>query len=103
MIERRDIKPVIVVAATFDNGNEPQDFARSVEELSVFHNDFRDALLPFIDSHFNTNASRNSRAFSGFSLGAVTTWYEFCYNNDLIKCFLPLSGDWSCKKNCVNG
>ena len=93
MIERGDIKPLIVVAATFDNGNEPQDFARSVEELSVFHNDFRDALLPFIDSHFNTNASRNSRAFSGFSLGAVTTWYEFYYNNDLIKYFLPLSGD----------
>lgn len=88
-----DIQPLIIVAATFDNGNEPQDFARSVEELSVFHNDFRDALLPFIDSHFNTNASRNSRAFSGFSLGAVTTWYEFCYNNDLIKYFLPLSGD----------
>ena len=93
MIERGDMKPLIVVAATFDNGNESQDFARSVEELSVFHNDFRDALLPFIDSHFNTNASRNSRAFSGFSLGAVTTWYEFCYNNDLIKYFLPLSGD----------
>ena len=93
MIERGDIKPLIVVAATFDNENKPQDFARSVEELSVFHNDFRDALLPFIDSHFNTNASRNSRAFSGFSLGAVTTWYEFCYNSDLIKYFLPLSGD----------
>lgn len=93
MIEKGDIKPLIVVAATFDNENEPQDFARSVEELSVFHNDFRDALLPFIDSHFNTNASRNSRAFSGFSLGAVTAWYEFCYNNDLIKYFLPLSGD----------
>ena len=29
----------------------------------------------------------------GFSLGAVTTWYEFCYNGDLIKYFLPLSGD----------
>jgi len=93
MIERGDMKPLIVVAATFDNGNESQDFARSVEELSVFHNDFRDALLPFIDSHFNTNASRNSRAFSGFSLGAVTTWYEFCYNSELIKYFLPLSGD----------
>ena len=93
MIERGDIKPLIVVAATFDNGNEPQDFARSVEELSVFHNNFRDALLPFIDSHFNTNAVRDSRAFSGFSLGAVTTWYEFYYNNDLIKYFLPLSGD----------
>ena len=93
MSERGDIKPLIVVAATFDNENEPQDFARSVDELGVFHNDFRNALQPFIDSHFNTNAVRDSRAFSGFSLGAVTTWYEFYYNNDLIKYFLSLSGD----------
>jgi len=93
MIEKGDIKPLIVVAATFDNENALQDFARSVEELSVFHNDFREALLPLIDSHFNTKSSRDARAFSGFSLGAVTTWYEFCYNADLIKYFLPLSGD----------
>ena len=93
MIEKVDIQPLIIVAATFDNDNAPQDFSRSVDELGIFHHDFRNALLPFIDSHFNTNASRNSRAFSGFSLGAVTTWYEFCYNNDLIKYFLPLSGD----------
>ncbi|EMB31995.1 glycoside hydrolase [Treponema denticola] len=93
MIEKGDIQPLIIVAATFDNENASQNFNRSVDELDVFHNDFREALLPFIDSHFNTNASRNNRAFSGFSLGAVTTWYEFCYNNDLIKYFLPLSGD----------
>lgn len=66
MIEKGDIKPLIVVAATFDNENALQDFARSVEELSVFHNDFREALLPFIDSHFNTKSSRDARAFSGF-------------------------------------
>lgn len=93
MIEKVDIQPLIIVAATFDNDNAPQDFSRSVDELGIFHHDFRNALLPFIDSHFNTNAVRNSRAFSGFSLGAVTTWYEFCYNSDLIKYFLPLSGD----------
>jgi len=93
MIEKGDIRPLIIVAATFDNENAPQDFSRSVEELSVFHNDFREALLPFIGAHFHTNTARNSRAFSGFSLGAVTTWYEFCYNSDLIKYFLPLSGD----------
>lgn len=93
MIEKGDIQPLIIVAATFDNDNAPQDFSRSVDELGIFHHDFRNALLPFIDSHFNTNAVRNSRAFSGFSLGAVTTWYEFYYNSDLIKYFLPLSGD----------
>ena len=30
-------------------------------------------------------ASREHRAFGGFSLGAVTTWYQFIYNLDYIK------------------
>ena len=31
--------------------------------------------------------------FGGFSLGAVTTWYQFIHNLDYIKYFVPMSGD----------
>lgn len=98
-----DIPPVIVVSATFDTENQPQSFSRSVEELSVFHNDLRENLMPYIESRFHTYAedvteegfaaSREHRAFGGFSLGAVTTWYQFIYNIDYIKNFVPMSGD----------
>ena len=37
-------------------------------------------------------ASRDHRAFGGFSLGSVTTWLEFCYDYDYIRYFLPMSG-----------
>lgn len=103
LIANGDIAPTIVVSATFDADNEPQDFSRSVEELSVFHNDLRNDLMPYIESRFHTyaedvtpeafQASREHRAFGGFSLGAVTTWYQFIYNLDYIKYFLPMSGD----------
>lgn len=103
LIANGDITPTIVVSATFDANNEPQDFSRSVEELSVFHNDLRNDLMPYIESRFHTyaedvtseafQASREHRAFGGFSLGAVTTWYQFIYNLDYIKYFLPMSGD----------
>lgn len=95
MIERGDIKPMIIVSMTFDSENKSQDFSRSTEEIAVFHNDFANDLLPYIDSHFNTKADRAHRIFSGFSLGAVTTWYAFCYNSDLVKHFLPMSGDYT--------
>jgi hypothetical protein len=29
--------------------------------------------------------SREHRAFGGFSLGSVTTWHQFIFNNDIIK------------------
>lgn len=103
MIENGDIPPLIVVCATFDAQNQPQDFSRSVAELSVFHRDLRENLIPFVESRSHTyaqdvteeglRASRAHRAFGGFSLGAVTTWYQFIYNLDYIKYFLPMSGD----------
>ena len=103
MIASGDIPPVIVVSATFDAENQPQSFSRSVEELSVFHNDLRENLMPYIEERFHTyaedvteegfEASREHRAFGGFSLGAVTTWYQFIYNLDYIKNFVPMSGD----------
>lgn len=103
MIENGDIPPLIVVCATFDVQNQSQSFSRSVEGLSVFHNDLRENLMPYVESHYHTyaedvtpeafQASRAHRAFGGFSLGAVTTWYQFIYNLDYIQYFLPMSGD----------
>ena len=103
MIANGDIPPVIVVCATFDAQNQSQGFSRSVEELSVFHRDLRENLTPFVESRYHTyaqdvteeglRASREHRAFGGFSLGAVTTWYQFIYNLDYIKYFVPMSGD----------
>lgn len=103
MIENGQIPPLIVVCATFDAENQAQSFSRSVEELSVFHRDLREHLMPYIESTYHTyaidtteagfTASRSHRAFGGFSLGAVTTWYQFLYNLDYIQYFLPMSGD----------
>lgn len=56
MIENGDIPPLIVVCATFDAQNQSQSFYRSVEELSVFHNDLRENLMPYIESRYHTYA-----------------------------------------------
>ena len=102
MIENDDIPPTIFVAATFDADNAPQDFGTSVGELRQFHLDFKNALMPAVESKYSTYAksvsdedlkvSRAHRAFGGFSLGSVTTWNEFVYNYDYIGYFLPMSG-----------
>ncbi|MCR5174782.1 MAG: hypothetical protein K6C09_09185 [Oscillospiraceae bacterium] len=60
-------------------------------------------LLPAVESHVRgwadstdeagLRASRRHRAFGGFSMGAVTTWFEFLRNLPYFSTFLPLSGD----------
>jgi len=103
MISHRKINPTIVVTPTFDPLNKPNDFSTSVKEIAVFHNDLVNELIPAIEGTFHTYAkstdakglkeSREHRAFGGFSLGAVTTWYSFVFNLDVFKYYLPMSGD----------
>ena len=101
MIADGIIPPIIVVAATFDAENSPQDFARSDSEARQFHQDFLNNLMPAVESTYNTYAksssqkalmaSRDHRGFGGFSLGAVITWFQFCYNYDYIRYYAPMS------------
>ncbi|EHI99146.1 carbohydrate-binding family 9 [Clostridium sp. DL-VIII] len=103
MIEDEMIKPTIVVTPTFDPYNQPNDFSKSVRELKVFHKELVNELIPAVESTVRTFArttdesglkkSREHRAFGGFSLGAVTTWFTFVHNLDYFKYYLPMSGD----------
>lgn len=102
MIAKGDIPPTIFVSATFYNDNSDTGFSGSVAEFRQFHRDFEEYLLPTVEGKFHTyaestspddlKASRDHRAFGGFSLGSVTTWLQFCYDSDYIRYFLPMSG-----------
>ena len=102
LIANGDIPPLIIVSATFYNENSNTDFSSSIAEFRQFHRDFEDHLMPAVEGRFHTyarstsqedlKASRDHRAFGGFSLGSVTTWLQFCYDYDYIRYFLPMSG-----------
>ena len=102
LIENGEIPPIIIVSATFYNENSNTDFSSSIAEFRQFHRDFEENLMPAVEGRFHTyaksasdedlKASRDHRAFGGFSLGSVTTWLQFCYDTDYIRYFLPMSG-----------
>lgn len=102
LIENGDIPPVIIVSATFYNDNSDTGFSGSIAEFRQFHRDFEENLMPTVEGRFHTyaksasnedlKASRDHRAFGGFSLGSATTWLQFCYDTDYIRYFLPMSG-----------
>ena len=102
MIEKGDISPMIIVSATFYNENSGRDFSSSIAEFRQFHRDFEENMMPTVEGKYHTyaestskadlKASRDHRAFGGFSLGSVTTWLELCYDYDYIHYFLPMSG-----------
>ena len=103
MIQNGDCKPFIAVSPTWDRDNRSKGWSESTEEVAAFHNEYLNELIPAVESRYSTYAetfdkagilaSRDHRAFGGFSLGSITTWYIFEHCFDLQKWFLPMSGD----------
>jgi enterochelin esterase-like enzyme len=91
LIEDGKIAPLIVVTPTVDAGGGLADFSR---ELT-------DALLPAAESTYRTfavtadraglRASRDSRAFGGFSMGGLLTWEAFSHCLDCFATYIPMS------------
>ncbi|WP_020620535.1 sugar-binding protein [Paenibacillus daejeonensis] len=94
MIAAGDIEPLIVVTPTFNDGKN---------DVALFHEELMTSIVPLVEQEYSTyaesgsladlKASREHRAFGGFSMGSVTTWYTFVNALDYFKYFVPLSGD----------
>ncbi len=94
MIANGDIDPLIVVTPTFYGGKN---------DTALFHEELMKDIIPLIETKYHTfaassdlvdlKASREHRAFGGFSMGSVTTWYNYINCIDYIKYFVPLCGD----------
>ena len=103
-IENGEIEPLIVVTPSFyPQGDHDSSVSNAAALVSVFHNEFINDLMPATESRYRTyaestdaawlEASRDHRAFGGFSMGSVTTWYQFVNALDYVRYFMPLSGD----------
>ena len=94
MIAFGDIEPLIVVTPTFYGG---------VNDAGDFHKELVDVVIPLVETKYRTHLTngdredmkdtRNHRAFGGFSMGGLSTWYTFIFALDYVKYFMPLSGD----------
>src|SRR5690606_1842057 len=94
LVAKGDIEPLIVVTPTFNSG---------MNDVALFHEELIKDIVPLVETKYNTHlesesledvkASREHRAFGGFSMGSVTTWHTFVNKLDYIKYYVPLSGD----------
>ncbi|HEX3075741.1 MAG TPA: hypothetical protein VHQ24_02610 [Lachnospiraceae bacterium] len=109
------MEPIIVVTPTFygvknNFKNDPErshvetlDHPLPIVETEYFHDELMNDLIPFVETKYHTftvsasredlKASREHRAFGGFSMGSVTTWCTYINCLDYFKYFIPLSGD----------
>lgn len=104
-IENGEIAPLIIVCPTYNNESpeDSGDYTLAFYTLTVnYHNELVNDLIPAVEGAYATYAestspediknSRDHRAFGGFSMGSVATWYTFVHCLDEFRYFLPMSG-----------
>jgi len=100
------MEPVIVVTPTFYNDDTNIGANRMDDAIALtrnFHIELQNFLIPAVEKAYNTYleeadkdhivATREHRAFGGFSMGALATWFQLAYGVETVKHFIPLSGD----------
>lgn len=99
-----DMEPVIVVCPTYNNtsSSDSDNYGLALELTDNYHNELINDLIPAVEGTYSTYAddtspeglaaSRDHRAFCGFSMGSVTTWHTFEYCLDYFRYFMPSSG-----------
>lgn len=107
MIHEGMIEPLLMVFPSFYTEAQREvgvlDREFESDQTLKFQDELRENLIPAVEGHYHTyaegvtdaaiEASRDHRALSGFSMGGCVTWYGFTHNLDIIKWFVPLSGD----------
>jgi len=107
LIEQGKMKPVLVVCPTFYNDDQNIGANRmddATKQTRDFHIELQNNLIPTIAAKYNTYlqgkadsvaiaATREHRAFGGFSMGALCTWYQLAYGISAVRNYIPLSGD----------
>lgn len=98
------IRPVIVVCPTYNNTSpdDSADYSLALQLTDNYHQELVNDLIPAVEGTYSTyaenttaegiRASRDHRAFCGFSMGSVATWRTFRHCLDDFRYFMPSSG-----------
>lgn len=100
-IQDGKIRPLIIVLPTYNNTSESDsgEYSLSLRLTSKFHNELVNDLIPAVESKYSTYAastdaaglaaSRDHRAFGGFSMGSMNTWHTFEHCLDYFRYLRP--------------
>ncbi|MDO4556182.1 MAG: alpha/beta hydrolase-fold protein [Lachnospiraceae bacterium] len=99
------MEPIVVVCPTYNNtsGEDSGNYSLAIQLTDNYHNELINDLIPAVELQYSTyltgstkdeiKASRDHRAFCGFSMGSVATWRTFQYCLDYFRYFMPSSGN----------
>ena len=104
MFANDDVDPVIIVFTTFYMLEDSKDLAgdgRNGNLPNLFYREVTESILPLIETKYNTYltgtskeeiiATRDHRAFTGYSRGSVATWNMFHNAMEYFRYYAPMS------------
>lgn len=110
LIENGEMAPILIVMPTYVTGRRAGvGVPDAWNAILEFPEELTDALIPAVEGKYSTyaestddaglTASRDHRAFGGFSMGSAATWLVFQTRMKHFARFIPISGDcWTIER-----
>lgn len=94
MIAMGDIPPIIAVSPTYYGTTRQHNLDSAVSEIEHFcQKELVNDLIPAVEGKYSVYGTREYRGYTGYSMGALSTWHTFLNDLDYFKFFMPMSGD----------
>ncbi|MBW8323227.1 MAG: esterase [Prolixibacteraceae bacterium] len=90
LISQKKAVPMIVVMV---DGNLPSK-GFGEEALSLFENELKQAVIPFVEKNFRVKTDATSRALAGLSMGGLQTLYAGVRNTEMFAYLGVFSSGW---------
>lgn len=106
LIQEGKMQPIIIVSASYYPPKDSEahfSMDSTIDDCRNFNKEMRRHIIPAVGEKYRTflagsddaaiTASREHRAYGGFSMGALSTWYQLAFDAGACSRFIPLCGD----------
>lgn len=106
LIQDGKMGPMLIVSVTYYPPEEicmSKGMDSTINYIRHFHREMREYIIPAVGRKYNTHlqsfddasisATRQNRAYGGFSMGALSTWYQLAFDPQSFGQYVPMSGD----------
>jgi enterochelin esterase-like enzyme len=94
LIAENRAKPMVIVMMD-GNFYSPVGIAGfGMQQLNMFENELKNAVMPFVESNFKVSKEANNRALAGLSMGGLQTLHAGVRNSDLFNYLGVFSSGW---------
>ncbi|WPP48781.1 alpha/beta hydrolase-fold protein [Catalinimonas niigatensis] len=103
LIAEQQAKPMLIVMMDGNIGFRGGPRAFNENALKAFENELKEAVIPFVESHYRVKTDAAHRALAGLSMGGLQTLHAGVQNTDMFAYLGVFSSGWWAENTELSG